>query len=84
MAEPLADDFAYIRSRLAELEGEPKEAEQPKAWPDYTPVDSAYTPTPDVGSEIWGHYSAPEQDAAWPLPYVFVDGRFYRIGDARA
>lgn len=61
---PAVDDFAYIRARLAELEGEPKEAEQPKAWPDFTPVDTAYSPEV-VTETIWGHYSAPDQDCAW-------------------
>lgn len=60
MTVPLADDFAYIRARLEELQSEkPQAAEAPKAWPDYTPVDTAYSPEA-ITETIWGHYSAPE------------------------
>ncbi len=67
MAIPIADDFAYIRSRIAELEADKKPADEPKAWPSFTSVDEAYAPPAqpqDVGAEIWGHYSAPEADCA--------------------
>ena len=54
---PAVDDFAYIRARLAELEGEPKEAEQPKAWPEYAAAEQP-------GEVVWGHYTAPDYDQA--------------------
>ena len=57
---PAVDDFAYIRERVAELEGDKRPAEVPKAWPSYAGVEQPTEPS----GEIWGHYTAPDYDPA--------------------
>lgn len=63
MSTPLADDFAAIKEALERLEADKKPAEAPKAWPDFTPVESVYDGSV-AGGEVWGHYSAPAADCA--------------------